>query len=962
MISGTEKKNSEVAVNLGGKVESSVTPNPPFQVPPRRSSSLGVPSISTVVPSTPVGETPDAILKLQSEAMQSMSDLSPGSQPISPIVEHIPTVTPDHIDTTAKKPIVPQNPAIPKPATHYTRSQLKPSKPTTVIPAHEAKDDDEEEQQNLNQFIQMIKSSSKQETSLNDTGTVADLHKTVEELQKRLEYETKLKESLQKELEQQKLQERKMKEQLETEINALKSQNFIIQSKLQETASYRDRIVHGGQIIEIASKDELTKIQREILEQESLISGYQKENERLVQEAKDATMKLKEAEALLFKETQKLKLELSQLHEEHNKKVQEVKAKAMASEAVTRVKQLEEEIQQIKEHAQTKDQELKEEIEQLRHAKRILEGKTAGVDVTQLQIDTATSKQLQLQIEKMKEDHQQEKRSWLQKIEFFTQNQELLQEKEKLIQEQATKIHALSEQLAKAKSVLPSQENKRIKELERQLQNFALQDRNPNSLSSLIRATKEENIIIRQQQDKLNMLEKEKLEKEAEHEASIRSLRQEYEKTKVAYEKKIEQMTQQAKSHHPPPNTSRIKELEAQIEETRNFYRKKMKQLEAQVKQKTKGLPPSAPTESTVDPDMPQILKQKQDEIVALQEQLAVTEHKLRDHVARVHDLERELSKRASQQAPAPLPASHTEELLDKHARLLEEIASLKAKLTASETARSTVQQETIDILRHSHVEYLEKIKQMKSMQGKELQDIIQNYQRDIDKYKNLQDLRNATSLQQDHLIIKLQKDVEDANSKVAKLQLKKATLKEKLHLFEPSMNNEKQRIQHLQKALESSQSLIAQLKEKVSLLELELEHAHTSTELTHQLQIDIKTALHDNLELSEKVKLLDQQLTNSEAHKAPVPNKLVIAHIRKGRNSYLILESKLCELEWRHAKKTQEQERLIDSLTHILRQEQDKFNQVVEQKNAEIQRFRMELDDLLDALLAHSQQQGVDK
>lgn len=54
------------------------------------------------------------------------------------------------------------------------------------------------------------------------------------------------------------------------------------------------------------SDEELRKLDKEIRDQDQLLTGYQLENERLYEDLKQAQVKAKTAEAQMFKENQKL--------------------------------------------------------------------------------------------------------------------------------------------------------------------------------------------------------------------------------------------------------------------------------------------------------------------------------------------------------------------------------------------------------------------------------------------------------------------------------------------------------------------------------------------------------------------------------------------------------------------------------------------------------------------------------
>lgn len=54
------------------------------------------------------------------------------------------------------------------------------------------------------------------------------------------------------------------------------------------------------------SDEELRKLEKEVRDQDQLLTGYQQENERLYEDLKQAQIMAKTAEAQMFKENQKL--------------------------------------------------------------------------------------------------------------------------------------------------------------------------------------------------------------------------------------------------------------------------------------------------------------------------------------------------------------------------------------------------------------------------------------------------------------------------------------------------------------------------------------------------------------------------------------------------------------------------------------------------------------------------------
>ncbi|KAL9968769.1 hypothetical protein ACROYT_G020891 [Oculina patagonica] len=102
--------------------------------------------------------------------------------------------------------------------------------------------------------------------------------------------------------------EEKCRLEYESQIHELKQELFVVQAKLNETeieADTRKRVAAGGNL-EGASEEDLKRLEKEVREQEQLLTGYQQENERLYKELKQMQAKEKANEARMFSENQKL--------------------------------------------------------------------------------------------------------------------------------------------------------------------------------------------------------------------------------------------------------------------------------------------------------------------------------------------------------------------------------------------------------------------------------------------------------------------------------------------------------------------------------------------------------------------------------------------------------------------------------------------------------------------------------
>ncbi|XP_008562837.1 PREDICTED: centrosomal protein of 162 kDa-like, partial [Galeopterus variegatus] len=106
-----------------------------------------------------------------------------------------------------------------------------------------------------------------------------------------------------------------LRRQQEKELYKLNQDNYILQAKLSsfEETSKNQRWLHFGKTTDPVTGEKLKQIQKEIQEQETLLQGYQQENERLYNKVKDLQEQNKKNEERMFKENQNLFNELASL-------------------------------------------------------------------------------------------------------------------------------------------------------------------------------------------------------------------------------------------------------------------------------------------------------------------------------------------------------------------------------------------------------------------------------------------------------------------------------------------------------------------------------------------------------------------------------------------------------------------------------------------------------------------------
>lgn len=334
---------------------------------------------------------------------------------------------------------------------------------------------------------------------------------------------------------------RTVKEQ-DANLDDLKHENYALQSKLKQGEP---------------KPPQGSEWQKEIEVQENLIRGYQKENERLVDEVKSLKMQLSEDQRAMYAENRRLEGLRDKLIKDHGgvlikENVSDISSiNELAGGTVInrgeflalkeRAAKLDRELREVKEVQREREQELMKEIERLWKAKLELEGQSGTATFsTGYRLDEV-AQQHDRELKALKASHEEQLSALQSKLAWYVENQELLERKDaelKDLKAEVTRLQALQAPQP-ANSAKVATLEKQVKALE-----AALKQKDPNSLSAMIRATKntpETNATIKGLQEKVKRLETELRDKEVESENMVRSLRQEYEKLRVKL-----QMPQQA--------------------------------------------------------------------------------------------------------------------------------------------------------------------------------------------------------------------------------------------------------------------------------------------------------------------------------------------------------------------------------------------------------------------------------
>ena len=278
--------------------------------------------------------------------------------------------------------------------------------------------------------------------------------------------------------------------------------------------------------------------------------------------------------------------------------------------------------------AEERNIELKFEIDKLRKDKKEMMLKSEGLSVEQMDVQERDINMLKSLIKQERAVHKEEMERLNAKLRWYTQNQEMVDRDAAILEEQSKLIAKLRAQLnarggtmdgvlAAADTVPEEHRNKsstenkkwvkKVKDLETQIKDLqeALNRRHPDSISNLIRAigpsestefrTKQSDVESKRLRSELDQVKE-------DSERRLRSLRQEHDKMKLAFEGQIKQLKKdvlsnsreitRAGSSAAAAITSSAPDKDT-IEKLRAYYTKKIqdqeKKYEAQLRVAKRG-------------------------------------------------------------------------------------------------------------------------------------------------------------------------------------------------------------------------------------------------------------------------------------------------------------------------------------------------------------------------------------
>ncbi|XP_040901329.1 centrosomal protein of 162 kDa isoform X2 [Toxotes jaculatrix] len=742
------------------------------------------------------------------------------------------------------------------------------------------------------------------------------------------------------------------------ELDSLRQQNYLLQSKLRsaEGTSQRRR---WAEATDPATEEKLQQIDKEMKEQEVLIKGYQQENEKLYSQLKAQQAKSKANEEAMFKENQRLLSELDFTREQLRKTPRPV-GNICLMDHTQRIADLLAQVHTF----QRNEAKLSEDIHRLKQEKQALE---VDLQLIKKERDLAKAKAISTSGDKtfemrvLEDKHREEVSALKKKLQWFAENQELLDRDAGRLKAATAEINQLKEQVEKLKMEVgkrsseqlrktkeKSVETKKMQDLERQVKELEkiLRHRNPNSLPALIYAaasaggeeradaakTSPPGRITTLLERRIQRLEAELENRDEEAKHSLRAMEQRFHRLKLHYEQQISELEQQleqkqqVEAANSAPETkpwmSQVQTLEEELQRAKETHQEKEKALHSQVESLQQQL---------VNKVQPSPSRHQRQTEAAFGVRIERLNHELAAKTRTIQEL------------------SRTVERLQKERRSMLSIPNSRAETHSTETKRqpgptktpcSATARETCGEEETFPAAQYEKTYQPTVFAGSHISEVLQE----------------SEALRQRLELLQLQSEQEKEALKAEAAQAKKELCRLKEQSAEQLSSMKAEHLRELDQlrithALEHSSSKVAEQANQLNTQEIMMRHL--------QEQLKELQGTKEALAISRtRENALQKQLTRllkelKEAKEAQSPEVKLLCG----------LERKILNMELRHQHREKELKQVIGGSWQVLEANQqsevEHWKHLAQEKSRELEAFRVELDSILD-IMRHLQRQGV--
>ncbi|XP_034145001.1 centrosomal protein of 162 kDa isoform X2 [Esox lucius] len=740
-----------------------------------------------------------------------------------------------------------------------------------------------------------------------------------------------------------------------TELSSLRQENYLLQSKLHIAEEAKNKCRwHLGlcNSLDPLTEKKLQEIQKEVKQQETLIRGYQQENEKLYLQMKALQAQSKLNEEAMFTENQRLVNELTSTKEQLSKSTLPRTVQNIG--CVDHIQRITE-LQRQMEAAQRTDERLIQENQRLKQEKQALE-----VDLQMMRkdrdlakahvVNSSGDRSFELQI--VEDRYKEEVCSLKKKLQWYAENQELLDRDAARMRTATAEIHKLTEQVEKLKMEVGKKDNesklkqrtreaKRIQDLERQVKEMEeiLKRRNPNSLTALIYAAANSPALDEGPSQTTVLLERRIRKLEAELEShndeakrSLRAMEQQYQRIKLQYEQQISDLEQQLAQKHQDQDLAQsagvweaqVHSLQDELEQLKETFQSRENILQEKVHSlQSKPKPEKAPQHSPS--------RHQQQAETALGVRIERLNQELSAKTRTIQELSRTVER--LQRERRNMPPGPSLRLVAKQKLVVPKgpvFAPGEREGTVGEGGETAAFPPTHD----------EKDYQPKVFTGSHISEVL---------------------LENERLRLRLEQLEHKWDEERVALQAATAQAQVELHRFQEwsaeqlsSLKADHQReVERLltQISVTHSSSKVAELTNQVISQEVMVQHFRDQVKelQTTKDALAVSKLREDTLQ-SQLTRLLEELKQAKECHSPELRH-------------FTSLERKIHNLELRHARREKELQQVISQTRLVLETEHqselERWRSLAQGKTRELEVFRLELDSILD-VLRELQRQGV--
>ncbi|XP_061770943.1 centrosomal protein of 162 kDa isoform X3 [Nerophis ophidion] len=697
------------------------------------------------------------------------------------------------------------------------------------------------------------------------------------------------------------------------ELKSVQQQNYLLQSKLQiaEEASKKLRLTDTR---DPTTEKTFKDIHKEITEQETIIKGFQQENEKLCLQMKAQQAKSKANEQAMFNENQRLQSEVVFAREQLNKS---------SFSLDQRIKDL---IAHIN-TSQMKETKLSEDIHRLKQENQAL---LVDMELLRKERDMAKMQSSSNTGGFPEDKHRDEVAALKKKLQWFVENQEVHSRNEERLEAATAEIHLLKEQVEKMKAEVGKKSTAVRKNIrEKPIDLKKMQD-------------------LEQQVKHLENLLRSRNAKTSAKEGVANSRKSTSSCINTLLERRVQRIEAEMDSRDEAAKQT-LHDMEQQFQKTKLQYEHQIAEMEQHLKQKEELAAAAAISASSTESWVSQIERMK----VELEH--IKTEHEQKETFLQeqVDALKKQLKQKALSS-----PGRHNYLAKDVHASRISQLnQKLATKTRTIDELTSTVerlQKERRSMLSGSNLGSDAHFSESKQQQSpikagcSECSFSLKEGSRITEVLQENEALRERVKL------LQVNSELEREALKSNVLQAKEELCRQRDLFFQQISSLKAEHLKALDQlradhATEYSSSKVAQLTNQLNTRDIMVKLLQDQLKELHGVKETLAVSRTREVALETQLSRLLMELKDAKEAQSPE-----VKHLRN-------LESKIVNMEQRHQHREKELQQMIAG-SWVEGDQQSKVEHwkcVAVDKARELEAFRLELDSILD-IVRHLQRQGV--